>query len=549
MSLNSFRTGLGSLSSNPLGKGVLFVIGALLIFGLVGFGLFNSGLGTAGSQSGPAQAGTDVIATVNGDPITREDYENSLQALQNSQQVQDHPVTVAQTPLLNNVALEQLINTNLELQLAQKMGLTVTPAEIAKERAQIATEADFRGKLGLPATASLADIDAALAKAQSPSLEQRYPDDTLRRFLIVGDPQSGQPGKLQTAYLNSQPVTDSEARQYYTQYHTQHILIDNKSRSDVQAKAQAEQILAKAKAPGADFAALARQYSDDPGTKAKGGDDGFISETTSYAPYGPEFKKAAFSLKPGEIVSDPVASPQDGYFLIKLDAVKVNLPADYAKNSAQYLTQIKEQRAEDKFRTDLTALKTAAKIDVTDSALGGDRAFTLAQQQPGQSQAKYQEAITDYQKALKDNPSNLQKAAINAALGQAYQSLRQTPQALAAYEAALVAHDDAGLELTTGQLYLQSKDNAKAVAHFQKASQLAWNDQSTHINLQGAFRQAGRTDLAVKEADWLKQYTKAHPVPSTPSGMPNVPGMPAGARVLPAGSVHVAAPPARKPVQ
>ena len=82
--------------------------------------------------------------------------------------------------------------------------------------------------------------------------------------------------KLQASF--AQPVTEQDARDFYKEYHTRHILIDNKKVSDVQAQSQAQQILAKALAPGADFAALARQYSDDPGTKPKGGDDGWIGE-------------------------------------------------------------------------------------------------------------------------------------------------------------------------------------------------------------------------------------------------------------------------------
>ena len=175
--------------------------------------------------------------------------------------------------------------------------------------------------------------------------------------------------------MNSTIVTDDDARQFYTKYHTRHILIDNKTRSDAQAQAQAAQIILKAKAPGADFAALAKQYSDDPGTKAKGGDDGFIDQST---PYVPEFKQAAFSLKPGEITPDPVSSPQFGYFVIKLDAVKSDLPADFEKNKAKYIDQIRQQKAQDKYQALLASLKTAAKIDVKDPALAGDRALAQA---------------------------------------------------------------------------------------------------------------------------------------------------------------------------
>ncbi len=562
MSLNSFRTGLGNITSNPIGKWILFLVSALLVSSLVFSGL-GTNLGNLSGTQAAAQTGDDVVATVNGDTITRGDFSTAQSSLQNQLEQSGRTVTAAEQPLLNSAVLDQLIGAKLQLEQAKKSGVTVSDAEIAQKRAQIVDQLGFRQSLGLPATASLADIDAALTKSQSQTLEERLPDDTLRQFILIGDPQSGQPGKLQQALLNSTVVTDADAQQFYTKYHTRHILIGNKTRSDAQAKAQAIEIIAKAKAPGADFAALAKQYSDDPGTKAKGGDDGFIDETT---PYVPEFKQAAFSLKPGEITPDPVYVPQYGYFVIKLDAVKSNLPPDFEKNKAKYLDQIKQQKAQDKYQALMASLKTAAKIDVKDPALAGDRAFAQAEQSgnPAQAQPQLNAALASYQQALKANPPALQKATLEAALGEVYQAQRQIPQAISAYDAALALRDDPALELTTGQLALQSKQNAQAVAHFQKASQLAWNDQSTHIQLLSLFGQAGRPDLAAKEGDWLKQYAKAHPVSPASAGMPQMPGSPggqpgavppgavpapSGATVQPVGSVHVVVPPAKKPGQ
>ncbi len=563
MSLNSFRTGLGNITSNPIGKWILFLVAALLVSSLVFSGLGTNLGNLNGTQAAAAQTGDDVVATVNGDAVTREDLANSQRDLQSRIDQQGRTLTAAEQPRFNSAALDLLVNAKLELEQAKKSGITVSDAEIAQKRAQIVDQSGFRQSLGLPTTASLADVDAALTKAQSQTIEQRYPDDTLRQFILIGDPLNGLPGKLQQSLINSTVVTDADAQQFYTKYHTRHILIDNKTRSDAQAKAQAAQIVTKARAPGADFAALAKQYSDDPGTKAKGGDDGFIDETT---PYVPEFKQAAFSLKPGEITPDPVAVPQYGYFVIKLDAVKSNLPADYEKNKAKYLAQIQQQKAQDKYQALMAGLKTAAKIDVKDPALAGDRAFAQAEQSgnPSQAQPQLQAALASYQQALKANPPALQKAAVDAAMGEVYQTQRQIPQAISAYEAALALRDDPALELTTGQLALQSRQNAQAVAHFQKASQLAWNDQSTHIQLLSLFGQAGRPDLAAKEGDWLKQYAKAHPVSPASAGMPQMLGSPGGqpgavqpgtvpapggATAQPVGSVHVVVPPAKKPGQ
>lgn len=80
------------------------------------------------------------------------------------------------------------------------------------------------------------------------------------------------------------------------------------------AKKQAEELLARIKA-GEDFAALAREYSEDPGSGPQGGDLGFFSQGTMV----PEFEKVAFSLKPGE-VSDLVQT-QYGIHIIRTEEV------------------------------------------------------------------------------------------------------------------------------------------------------------------------------------------------------------------------------------
>ncbi len=82
---------------------------------------------------------------------------------------------------------------------------------------------------------------------------------------------------------------------------------------DDQAKAKAEEILAKAKAPGADFAALAKEFSEDTGSGLNGGDLDFQRKGT----FVPEFEKAIFDdLKVGEITPAPIKT-QFGYHLIK----------------------------------------------------------------------------------------------------------------------------------------------------------------------------------------------------------------------------------------
>ena len=505
------------------------------------FGAHNS------SAAAAPESGDDVIATVNGENITRRDYDEARAGFMSQIQQMGRPVPISETPLLNNTVLDQLINTKLQVQQAKQLKISVTDADIKQEREMLVDKLGLRQRLNLPATASADDVNAALAQNGGQPLS----DDAIRQLILIGDPQMGVPGKLGSALAAAEPVTAADARQFFTQYHTRHILVDNKSKSDIQAKALAQQILAKAKAPGADFAALAKQYSDDPGTKTKGGDDGFIDENTGYVP---EFKQAAFSLKPGQVTPDLVVSPQYGYFIIKLDETKSSAPPDFDKNPAKYIAQVQQQHAQAKSEAMLTSLKNSAKIAVTDPALAGDRALTDAGRSgsPALSQPKYQEAQVDYQKALQGNLSAQDKGAVNAALAQADIALHQTPQAIAAYENAVAARDDATLRMTLGQLYMQNKDKDNAIKQFQQASQLAWNDQGTHLTLLTNFRQLGRNDLASQEVQWLQAYDKQHPAPSGGPGGPNgslmLPPGPGTAR--PAGTIHVGPPaPASKPTQ
>jgi peptidyl-prolyl cis-trans isomerase D len=121
------------------------------------------------------------------------------------------------------------------------------------------------------------------------------------------------------------PVTDDELKVIYQQgiqqyqvpdrVHAQHILLTTVGKTDAEVseiKKKAEDVLAQARKKGANFEDLAKKYSEDPGSKPKGGDLGWLTHGQTV----PEFDKAVFSTPPGQI-SDLVKT-EYGFHIIKV---------------------------------------------------------------------------------------------------------------------------------------------------------------------------------------------------------------------------------------
>jgi peptidyl-prolyl cis-trans isomerase D len=122
--------------------------------------------------------------------------------------------------------------------------------------------------------------------------------------------------------------------------HARHILISGKD--DAAALKEAQDVLAQAKA-GKDFAALAQQYSKDPGSARNGGDLGWADRNM----FVPAFSAALFSMQPGEI-RGPVKT-QFGYHIIRLDEIQAGKGKSFEEARPQLETDLRRNRATDRF--------------------------------------------------------------------------------------------------------------------------------------------------------------------------------------------------------
>jgi|KBSSwiStaDraftv2_1062776.scaffolds.fasta_scaffold04856_1 peptidyl-prolyl cis-trans isomerase D len=173
-------------------------------------------------------------------------------------------------------------------------------------------------------------------------------------------------------------VTPQEIESYYNsniqqfqapeQVRASHILLKTDGKDEATVKKQAEDILKQAKAPGADFAALAKKYSEDDGSKANGGD-------LDYFPKGrmvPEFEQAAFSMQPGQI-SDLVKS-QFGFHIIKVVDKKAaatrTLDEVRAQIQGTLTTQRLDQQLADRTRDLDARIKKPADLDTVGKEAG-----------------------------------------------------------------------------------------------------------------------------------------------------------------------------------
>ena len=196
-------------------------------------------------------------------------------------------------------------------------GIVIPDADVEREYRRRNEAVSFE-MLFVPVDRALAGVTAtdADARAYYDANKARFthPEQRQLHYLLVDDAKLRRTLTVPEAQIAEYYNTHTQEFAVPEEVHAQHILIRPATQDAAgwkAALAKAEQV--RAKALKGDFAALAKEYSDDPGSKATGGDLGWFPRDRMVK----EFEDAAFALKPGEI-SEPVKS-QFGYHIIKVE--------------------------------------------------------------------------------------------------------------------------------------------------------------------------------------------------------------------------------------
>lgn len=250
-----------------------------------------------------------------------------------------------------------------------------TPAQIATAQAKIEGIKSLiqRGEMNFAAAAvRYSDSPNAL---EGGDLGWRSADEIPSAFAeMVNRMSPGQvtePVRGPSGFQLLQLVESRDASQggpsLVTQFQASHILIRaDEDTSAAQAKAEADTLHARI-AGGADFAALAREKSDDPSSKARGGDLGWFTQDQ----FGPDFGNEVAALPDGG-VSAPFRT-QAGWHIVKRTGSRQADVGDESQR-AQIRETIGRRKLEDEWNRFLREMRGEAFVDFRTGAAAAEQA-------------------------------------------------------------------------------------------------------------------------------------------------------------------------------
>ncbi len=203
-------------------------------------------------------------------------------------------------------------------------------------------------------TASDADISAYFEAHKN---DLKIPEKRKIRYLLVDI--DALRAKIVVPPADIERTYNNNIEQYSTpeQVRASHVLLKTEGKDDAAVKTKAEEVLKQAKG-GADFAELAKKYSEDEQSAKNGGDLDYFGRGRMV----PEFDQAVFAMQPGQ-VSDLVKT-QYGYHIIKL----VDKKTATTRSLAELKPQITDQLAYEKAQAQAADLASALEKQISKPA-------------------------------------------------------------------------------------------------------------------------------------------------------------------------------------
>jgi len=250
-------------------------------------------------------------------------------------------------------------------------GISVGPAELQQEFTYRNQKVKLNYALIKPEDleAKITPTDAEV-KASYDKNKAKYtvPERRSVRYALVDSNQIRQSIQISDDQLKARYQANIQQYQVPSRVHVEHILFMTVNKPDAEVeeiKKKAEDVLKQVK-KGGKFDELAKKYSEDPGTKDKGGDLGWIVENQTVK----EFQSVAFSLPKGQ-VSDLVRT-QYGFHIIKVldketahtkpfDEVKAQIQPNLLNNEA-------DKQASDTADKLAAAIRQSNKVSLDDLA-------------------------------------------------------------------------------------------------------------------------------------------------------------------------------------